>query len=314
MNYDELEWRQAIVLGTALRLGLIRTLANEACSAAEAAAALGFDERAVYTVFSALVEIGILEESGERFRLHEEHRAPLLDEDDPNYTGGSVVHRFELIRNWSRLPEVLRSGEPVADRTMPEFESQEAFIRAMRRIAEDSAGVIAEMVVSWLPEGARILDVGGGPGTNAEAFVARGARVTVFDLPEVIKLMQEHLTASGIAVESGNMNETLPAGPFEGIYFGNTSHMYGPEENHRLFERMRRSLAPSGLLVVKELVRGMSDEAALFAVNMLVHTPRGGTYTASEYESWLREAGYEDVRFEPVPGNGTHLILAQNPR
>lgn len=313
MNYSELEWREAVVLGTALQNCLIEAVADEARSAPEVAAALGLDERAVYTVLAALVEIGVLEESGEGFRLREEHRALLLDQDAPDYDGGSVVHRLELIRNWSRLPEIIHSGQPVVNRTQSNFDSQTVFIRAMRRMAEDSAGAVAEIVVSGLSEGARILDVGGGPGTNAEAFAARGAHVTVFDLPEVIKQMREHLTASGIAVEAGDMNETLPEGPFEALYFGNTSHMYGPDENLRLFERMRTSLVPGGLLVVKELVRGMSDEAALFAVNMLVHTPRGGTYTASEYESWLTEAGYEDVRFEPVPGKGTHLILARNP-
>jgi hypothetical protein len=25
------------------------------------------------------------------------------------------------------------------------------------------------------------------------------------------------------------MNEELPEGPFDAVYFGNTSHMYGPE-------------------------------------------------------------------------------------
>jgi len=47
-------------------------------------------------------------------------------------------------------------------------------------------------LLSRLPKNAHILDVGGGPGTYAEAFVKDGARVTIYDLPEVIKLMKEH--------------------------------------------------------------------------------------------------------------------------
>ncbi|MDQ3378227.1 MAG: class I SAM-dependent methyltransferase, partial [Actinomycetota bacterium] len=161
------------------------------------------------------------------------------------------------------------------------------------------------------PGGARILDVGGGPGTNAEAFAAGGARVTVFDRPEVVELMRETLSASGIWTEAGDMNEGLPEGPFDAVYFGNTSHMYGPEENRVLFARMRRSLAPGGLLVVREFVRGLGEDAALFAANMLVLTPRGGTYTAEEYERWLLEAGYGAIEYEPVAGRSSHLIFAR---
>lgn len=311
MNYTELDWREAIVLGTALRDGLIGAVAGGLRSAREVARELGMDERAVYVVLSALVEIGVLE-GEEEFRLREEHRAPLLEPGHEDYVGGSVVHRFELMGSWGRLPEILKSGEPVEDRTAPDFGGTENFIQNMRRAARPGARAIAEVVLSRLPQGARILDVGGGPGTNAEAFAKGGARVTVFDRPEVISLMRDRL--AGIETVAGDMNESLPEGPFDAIYFGNTSHMYGPDENRELFGRMRGPLVPGGSLIVREFVRGLSEEAALFAVNMLVLTRNGGTYTAGEYEEWLSEAGFEGVEILPVPGRGTHLIFARNPR
>lgn len=311
MNYTELDWREAIVLGTALRDGLIGAVAGGLRSAREVARELGMDERAVYVVLSALVEIGVLE-GEEEFRLREEHRSPLLEPGHEDYVGGSVVHRFELMGSWGRLPEILKSGEPVEDRTAPDFGGTENFIQNMRRAARPGARAIAEVVLSRLPQGARILDVGGGPGTNAEAFAKGGARVTVFDRPEVISLMRDRL--AGIETVAGDMNESLPEGPFDAIYFGNTSHMYGPDENRELFGRMRGPLVPGGSLIVREFVRGLSEEAALFAVNMLVLTRNGGTYTAGEYEEWLSEAGFEGVEILPVPGRGTHLIFARNPR
>ncbi|HEX2728682.1 MAG TPA: class I SAM-dependent methyltransferase [Rubrobacteraceae bacterium] len=314
INYTELDWREAILLGAALRDGLIRAVADESRPAAEVAEELCLDVRAVYVSLTALAELGVLNQDETGFRLRKEHRRALLDAEYQGYVGESVIHRFELIGSWSRLPEILRSGEPVEDRTRPNFGGTATFIQAMRRGARPGAEAVAKTVLPRLPEGARLLDVGGGPGTNAEAFASAGARVTVFDRPEVIEQMRGVLARSGIEAASGDMNEGLPEGPFDAIYFGNTSHMYGPEENRALFARMRGSLAPGGTLVVREFLRGMSDDAALFAVNMLVLTPRGGTYTAEEYESWLREAGFEEVEIRPVPGRGTHLIFARNPR
>jgi SAM-dependent methyltransferase len=314
VNYTELDWRWAILLGSALRDGLLEAVADRPSPSGEVARDLGLDARAVHVVLSALAELGVLVEGDDGFLLAEEHRGPLLQPDHPGYVGQSVVHRFELIGSWGRLPEILRTGRPVEDRTAPDFGGTATFIAAMRRGALPGAEAVAASVLARLPDGARILDVGGGPGTNAEAFAGGGARVTVLDLPEVIDLMRSTLHAAGVDTIAGDMNESLPEGPYDAIYFGNTSHMYGPRENRELFARMRRSLAPGGLLVVREFVRGLGEGAALFAVNMLVTTARGNTYAAGEYEGWLLEAGYGDVEFEAVPGRSTHLIFARNIR
>ncbi len=311
IDYTELDWRWALLLGAAVREGVLEAVADRTLPAEAVAEDLGMDARAVYVVLSALAELGILEEDPEGFRLLEEHGGPLLDRDHPDFVGQSVVHRFELIGSWGRIPEILRTGRPVEDRTLPGFGGTETFIAAMRRGARPGAGAVADAVLARLPEGASILDVGGGPGTNAEAFAAGRARVTVFDRPEVIELMQTTLEAAGVETARGDMNEGLPGGPFDAVYFGNTSHMYGPEENRALFRRMRRPLVPGGLLVVREFVRDLSEDAALFAANMLVLTPRGGTYTAEEYERWLLDAGFGAVEFEPLAGRSSHLIFAR---
>ena len=321
LDYTQLDWRGIVLLGTALRDGLLEALKDGSRPPAEVAETFGMDERAVRIVLLALVELGVLEERDGGYGLREKHRGPLLDPEDPGYIGASIAHRLRLFEGWVRLPEVLKTGVPFENRTAPAFEGTETFIRALRRTGGEGAEEISSIVLSRLPKRASLLDVGGGPAANAEAFVRQGhggsrpggVRVTVFDRPEVIELMRDHLDAAGIEAVTGDMNEWLPEGPFDAIYFGNTSHMYGPEENKELFARMRRSLAPGGLLVVREFVRGMSEEAALFAVNMLVLTPHGNTYTASEYGEWLRGVGFAEVEVVPIPGLISHLVLARNP-
>lgn len=314
INYPELDWRWGILLGTAIRDGLLEAVSRGPKPAAEVAEELGIDGRATFAVLSALAELGILDEGEGGFRLKDEHYGPLLDDLDPEYAGGRVVHRFELIGKWSKIPEILRAGEPVEDRTQANFAGTSTMAQAMRGGAKESADEISAMLLPRLPENPRILDVGGGPGANAESFARRGAKVTVFDRAEVIEVTGKYLSEAGVATVSGDMNEGLPEGPFDAVYFGNTSHLYGPEENKKLFGRMRRSLAPGGLVAIREFVRGMSEDAALFAINMLVLSSSGGTYSAEEYTSWLSGAGFEEAEAVPIPGRTTCLVLARNPR
>jgi hypothetical protein len=51
--------------------------------------------------------------------------------------------------------------------------------------------------------------------------------------------------------------------------------------------------------------------AALFALNMLVGTQAGSTYTEAEYATWLEGVGFQEVRHVRLPGPsglivGTH--------
>ena len=50
----------------------------------------------------------------------------------------------------------------------------------------------------------------------------------------------------------------------------------------------------------------------LFAVNMLVNTDHGDTYSYREISSWLREAGFVNARTLDAPGPSP-LILATKP-
>jgi hypothetical protein len=77
----------------------------------------------------------------------------------------------------------------------------------------------------------------------------------------------------------GDFNEGLPEGPFEAAYLGSVSHIYGPEENQALIERVAESLSSGGLIATRDFVRGISKGAALFGVNMLVNTESGNTYS-----------------------------------
>ena len=47
---------------------------------------------------------------------------------------------------------------------------------------------------------------------------------------------------------------------------------------------------------------------ALFALNMLVNTPAGDTYTRNEVRGWMEAAGLEDVTSRGTPFGTTLMV------
>lgn len=75
-------------------------------------------------------------------------------------------------------------------------------------------------------------------------------------------------------------------------------------------------MAPGGTVAVQEFVpdedRSGPPSALIFAVNMLVNTEAGDTFTFKEMSQWLREAGFKNPRLLKVPAVSP-LVLADKP-
>ena len=89
-------------------------------------------------------------------------------------------------------------------------------------------------------------------------------------------------------------------------------HMFSPAENRDLFERAFNALAPKGQIVVQDFIlepnKTAPRAAALFSLNMLVGTRAGSSYSEPEYATWLRDAGFNDVRRVRLPGPSGLMI------
>ena len=53
-------------------------------------------------------------------------------------------------------------------------------------------------------------------------------------------------------------------------------------------------------------------EGALFAINMLVNTRAGDSYTEAEFHSWLAEAGLTDMTTNETP-SGSAQVTGRKP-
>lgn len=307
-NTDSFQLPQEfLIVGAAVQIGLFEEIKSNPCTLEELATNTNSDSRALWTVVEALIALNYLQYQGEKIILTQEAFNIFYNPHYQEFKGFSFMHTYNLIKSWIQLPDVMQSGKPVAQKD--ENQHTKHFIKAMSHVAQQSAPAIVDYCLKDLPKKPKVLDVGGGPLTYALAFVDKGASVTVLDLPEVIDMMQPELDPElPIQMVKGDFTQGLPSGPYDLIYLGNVCHIYGEQENRKLFQDAAAELEAGGQIIINDMIRGTGVRPAIFAVNMLINTKSGGTWTFEQYKSWLNDAGFTTEHWTEV--GGRQLIKA----
>jgi hypothetical protein len=138
---------------------------------------------------------------------------------------------------------------------------------------------------------------------------------TLFDLPDVVEMARERIQAAGMMdrvtlVPGDFYKDELPPG-HDLAFLSAIIHQNSPTQNEALFRGIYRALDSGGRIVVRDHVMSSDRtdplEGALFAVNMLVGTPEGGTYTFDEIRSGLSTAGFDRIRL--IRRKGMHSLV-----
>jgi SAM-dependent methyltransferase len=306
------------VLAAAADLDVFNCLRAAPLSASDVATRLHCDPRATTIVLDALTGIGIVVKTADRYGL-DPAVAPLVVDDSPRSVAAMLRHQANCLRRWSQLPRVVQSGLPADAGSSvrgPEAD-QASFIGAMH----DIANTVAEPLIREInPGGFRcVLDVGGGSGTWTLAWLQAepAARAILFDLPAVIPLARQRLTACGVAdrveLAAGDFyHDPLPRGA-DLVWLSAIIHQNSPDENRALYRRAAEALEPGGRVLIRDIVMDESHTSpvagALFAVNMLVATPGGSTYTLAEIREDLQAASFADVQLVRRD-EGMHAVVA----
>ncbi|MBE3073327.1 MAG: methyltransferase domain-containing protein, partial [Actinobacteria bacterium] len=285
------QWQPQVVLMAALKVGLIEALLDAPLRPEEVAEQLALDERATLRVIGVLVDAGYLERQGDGVMVAPEAHA-LLDPSDAAFAGDRLLHLHDLLVRWVQLPQVLRDGGPAQSARTPE--SLRAFIGSMRVGARERAQPLADRLAALFPATQTVLDIGGGPGTQALAFQERGWQATVLDFPEVIDLMAEDLAQAGIATIKGDATQGIPTPDFDLVYCGNLFHSMSREECAAVVDGAADALRDGGALAIFDFLQGTGLPSSLFAVNMLVATSGGDVYGERDYRRWCEAAGLRD--------------------
>jgi precorrin-6B methylase 2 len=294
---------RARVLLTAVELDIFTLLANEPLSAEAAAARLKADLRATITLLDALGAMGFLTKYSGLYRT-EPGLVPLLTENSPDSILPGLRHSAHLWKTWSKLTDVVLEGGPAPRTEEGGGHRLKAFIGAMHvRALRDAP----ELVRAVNPGTAQnLMDVGGGSGSYTIGFLRAvpGMKATIFDLPEVIPMARERLSEEGlmdrVTLVGGDYNtDDLPGG-HDLALLSAIIHQNSHVQNVELYRKIRDALLPGGRVVVRDYVmssdRTQSSSGALFAINMLVNTEGGNSYTFEEIKGGLEEAGFEKVR------------------
>jgi predicted O-methyltransferase YrrM len=297
-------YRGACVIFAAAQLDIFSILDEEPATSQAVATKLGADERATVILLDALAAMELLTKEDGKYSVPRAV-AELLTERSAGNVLGMVRHQANCAGWWVQLAQVVKSGKP-AER-QPSLRGAEAdqasFIAAMHNFSGPvAAQVVAE---SGPPQFRHLLDIGGASGTWTIAFLrtAPEARATIFDLPEVIPMAKRHIAEAGmterVAFTEGDFyTDDLPGGA-DFAWLGAIAHQNSRQQNRQLFAKIYAALEAGGTVVLRDVVmdpsRTQPEAGAMFAVNMLVATEGGGTYTFEEYRSDLEDAGFGDV-------------------
>jgi precorrin-6B methylase 2 len=298
------------VITAAAELNVFTALRKGPMTAQALAVELGANPRATTILLDALTSLELLTkqapgpEGDDNYSVAAD-AAELLSETSPKNVLPMVRHIGVYLRRWAQLARVVRFGQP-AERIpgiLGEAGEKAAFIGAMDNI---SRPIAAEVVGRLQPLNfTHLLDVGGASGTWTIAFlkVAPHAKATIFDLPDVIPMAGKRIAEAGLTdrvrlVEGDFYEDDLPAGA-DLAWLGAIAHQNSREQNRSIFAKAHAALRKNGTIVIRDVVMDPSHTApaagALFAVNMLVGTSAGGTYSLDEYTEDLKQAGFIDI-------------------
>ena len=232
-------------------------------------------------------------------------------------------HQANCLRHWAQLAKVVKTGQP-ADRTPSvrgEAGDQQSFIGAMDNLSAPTAAQVIQAVQPLLFH--HLLDIGGASGSWTIAFLraCSSAQATIFDLPPVIAMAQRRIAAAGLSgrvkfVAGDFMADALPPGA-DLAWVSAIVHQNSRAQNRFLFAQAFQALVPGGRLAIRDILmeesRVQPVAGALFAVNMLVATAGGGTFTFAELREDLTAASFVDVTTLRRDEAMNSIVVAKKP-
>lgn len=299
-------FRESRVLLTGVELDIFTLLSNKSMSLGEICNSLGSDPRATQYLLDALTAMDFLVKDNDKYRTNPEV-SKFLNKESEESIIPILQHSAFLWHRWGQLTDIVM-GNKITIKPIDEMKPEQlkAFILGMHVLALRVSKKLLDKL-GPVPY-KKMLDVGGATGTYTEAFLSVNPDMkgTIFDLPPVIELAKERLKSSPylsrIDFVAGDFyKDDLPQG-YDFIWLSAVIHQNSREQNVELYKKCYKSLETGGVIWIRDYVmssnRTHPKAGALFAINMLVGTQSGGTYTYEEIEEDLKMAGFRNIHYK----------------
>jgi hypothetical protein len=325
----QLAWGYAppLILETAVHNGIFEYLEGGGKTAQEVAAHTRAPLRGIRAILNALTGFQLLTKDGDgRFALTPES-STFLVKGRPGYLGGLIKHTStQLIPRWLKLDDIVREGGPPKGVNQEETGTEffHGFVEDIFHLSYPAAMRLADALeVSTARNPVSVLDVASGSGVWGIALAEKSpqVRVRAVDWPGVLDVTRKVTTRHGVADRFTFIGGDLHTADFgtghQIAILGHILHSEGEQRGRELLKRTFAALAPGGTIAIQEFLvdddRTGPPQGLIFAVNMLVATEHGDTFSFREISSWLEEAGFADARLLQSPGPSP-LILATKPK
>lgn len=311
-----------LILEAALRNRVFDTLDSGPQTVEQVADATGASVRGLTAIMDALCGFEFLDKDEKgRYSLTPESSAFLVSH-KVTFAGGLIAHTSkQLIPKWLELSEIVRTGKPAGGLNR-EDGGVEFFKELVPNIFNMSYPA-AQALAKHLRLGkARVLDLATGSGVWGIALAQSSPQVevTAVDWPGVFEITKRITTQHGVGDRFSYIPGDIGTVNFGSGYnvatLGHILHSEGEERGRRLLAKVFEALAPGGIIAIQEFLvnadRKGPASGLIFAVNMLVNTDNGTTWSFEEIGEWLRDAGFTNPRQLDSPGPSP-LILATKP-
>ena len=296
-------WETKILL-TAIQLDLFSILKGTSVTINQMAETRGLNSRALELVMNALVAMRVVRKE-EKVYTNTAVAEQYLVQSSPEYVGHLLTLHDAEWKNWGLLEQAVKTGEsPVKQHvfeTNPELGAQ--VLTVLDRIGRGSGPALAQRLK--LSEAKRMLDIGGGAGTNAIAFCREYPELTatVFDLPETLNVTKQNVEEAGlidrIQLQPGNFHEDAFQGSYDVALMSDILHYQSGKTNAALVEKVYGCLKGEGRLIIKDRfldpARTSPAWTTAFAVHILVNTENGECFTIEESRQWMEQAGFQGI-------------------
>jgi ubiquinone/menaquinone biosynthesis C-methylase UbiE len=302
------------------------SLEDRAKTPEQVAEETGASARALRILMNALVGLNLLKKDRQgKYSLTDESAAFLLSKKPGTHAGFFGTIAPQLISRWLRLSDIVREGRP-AVAVNQETEGTEFFSQLVENIIPLSYPPAQKLgdhlKLAKAKNEIRVLDLAAGSGIWGIALAQKSprVRVTAVDWAGMIATTKRITQKFAVGerfnyVESDILEANFGSG-YDIATLGHILHSEGEDRSRQLLAKTFRALKSSGTIAIAEWLvnddRTKPLPSLMFAVQMLVNTEKGDTFSFNEIKNWLEEAGFTKVRKVEAPGPSP-LVLATKP-